>query len=241
MKRGKPTGTYRITLQVFSPDGTFLSQDMEELDFSNPTQTIAITSPQANTSYDIGSVLATWTEVPGVEGYEITANVRKRSRQSLEEALAFGTPIIDKVNIGNVTMANLRQYLSREWLPGQEIVFQVAAIIPRPGGNERLYSDIVNFRLKTDDTGELNKDMLNLLSNVEFDLSKLTQTGGSLKGDKRRIRQILTMLSNGEIDLSNVRITTGEGAVLTEAEVKAIINYLQNNPRSVVNMRFIED
>lgn len=224
IKRGKPTGSIRITIEIKNEFGKFLGNDSEELNFINPAQTLSIRTPEAGTSQDIGGVLAEWDDVQGVGNYSIRANVRSNINQSFEEALKSGNPIINDKNVGNVTNVNLRELLDREWLPGQEVVFQVTANISGPGGGTKLYSNIVNFSFDLGGSSgnqELNDGLINLFQGL---------------GDEGT--KILSLLVNGEINLEDVTITFGDGQVMTLPEFQNLMIYLETNPDAVISIKY---
>lgn len=224
LKKGKPTGSYRLSISVHDADGRFLDSDTEELNFLNPAQTLSIRTPEAGSSQDIGGVLAEWDDVQGVSDYSIRANVRSNINQSFEEALKSGNPIINDKNVGNVTSVNLRELLDREWLPGQEVVFQVTANISGPGGGTKLYSNIVNFTFDLGGSSgnqELNDGLTNLFQSL---------------GDEGT--QILSLLQNGEINLEDVTITFGDGQVMTLPEFQNLMIYLESNPDAVISVKY---
>ncbi|MBU2447227.1 MAG: hypothetical protein KJ666_16865, partial [Bacteroidetes bacterium] len=139
--RGKPTGSYRITAILMDPTATTVfNQDQKELFFLNPAQTLSIRAPRAGSEVDAGNVNVEWDALQGIGNYFVKANVRTSPTQSLEEALSFGTPLVNNRSVGALTNVNLRDYLEREWSLGDEIVIQVGANISGPGGGQRLYS-----------------------------------------------------------------------------------------------------
>lgn len=227
LKKGKPTGTYYIQITVRDENRNFLDSDEAELNFLNPAQTLSIRTPEEGSVQNIGGVLAEWDEVTGASSYSIRANIRKNTNQSFEEALKSGNPLINDKNVGLVTSVNLRELLEREWLPGQEIVFQVSANVAGPGGDKPLYSNIINFRFEAanaEETESLNQSFTNLFQNF---------------GDQGSSR-IISLLQSGQIDFSDVTITSEDGQIMTIAEFQSLMNYLETNPDAVINIRYIE-
>ena len=224
IKKGKPTGSYKISISVYDKDGAVVS-DQAELNFVNPAQTLSIRAPEAGSTQDIGGVLAEWDDVNGVTSYSIRANVRKNTNQSFEEALKSGNPLINDKDVGIVTSVNLRNLLDREWLPGQEIVFQVTANISGPGGGSQLYSDIVNFKFPmatSSEASQMNQNLVTLFQNL---------------GDEESSR-ILSLLQNGEISMEDVTISFGDGQVMTLPEFQNLMNYLETNPDAVISITY---
>ncbi|OGU61294.1 MAG: hypothetical protein A2V66_05015 [Ignavibacteria bacterium RBG_13_36_8] len=224
IRKGRPTGVYIFEVILKDANGGEQARDSKQISFTNPSQTLTIQSPEAGSYQDIGSVVAQWNNIIGAASYEIKANVRRNTSQSLEEALNQGTPIIDHANVGNMTVANLRSYMSRELLPGQEGVLQVSAYIPGPSGGSWLYSNIVNFFIRSSsDAGAVNQeieDLLQLISDI---------TG----------QDLVTKYREGQIDMSNMRITLDDGRILTIVELREILNYLKTNPDNIVSVSFI--
>jgi len=222
IKKGKPTGSYRLSIVVRDANGRTVS-DQAELNFLNPAQTLTIRTPEPGSSQNIGGVLAEWDDVQGVTNYSIRANNRTNINQSLEEALKSGNPIINDKNVGAVTSVNLRELLDREWLPGQEIVFQVTANISGPGGGTKLYSNIVNFTFDMGSTGnqELSDGLINLFQGL---------------GDEAS--EILSLLQNGEINLEDVTITFGDGQVMSLPEFQNLMIYLESNPDAIISVKY---
>jgi hypothetical protein len=186
---------------------------------------LSIRSPEAGSTQDIGAVLAEWDDINGVSSYSIRANVRKNTNQSFEEALKSGNPLINDKDVGMVSSVNLRELLDREWLPGQEIVFQVTANISGPGGGSELYSDIVNFKFPmatSSEAKQMNQTLIDLFQNL---------------GDGESAR-ILSLLQNGDINLEDVTISFDDGQVMTFPEFQNLMNYLGSNPDAVINITY---
>ncbi len=225
LKIGKPNGSFIITVIIKDENNVELDRDEKRLDFTNPAQTLTIRSPDIGSIQDIGGVLAEWDEVIGASSYKIRANIRRNANQSLEEALNTGNPIIDDKDVGLVTSVNLRNYLDREWLPGQEIVLQVSAQIPGPGGGDELFSQPVNFFFNNANDPQ-QEQIQNLLTNLFQNLGD-SQSGG-----------LLSLIQSGDIDFSDVRITDEDGKILSISELQSLINYLQTNPDALINLSF---
>lgn len=227
-RRNKPTGTLRFTVQLLDSQNNIVAEDNDEsgdndITFENPAQTLAIISPEPKSTQNIGGVTAEWTALNGIEYYTIKANLRKNKSSSLEEALESGDPIINDANVGPVTSAELRSLLDREWLPGDEIVLQVAAH-PFGGGNsEIIYSDIVNFFL--DDPS----DPVNQKQNrgIVIILQKLQGGLGS---------ELLDKLLTGEIKIKDI-VWGDTGLPLSPEELEELLNYLSNNQGNIIDIR----
>ncbi|NOX17739.1 MAG: hypothetical protein GXO87_05590 [Chlorobi bacterium] len=218
---GRPAGSYRIIGSVLTPEGEALATDSKDMELTNPSQTITILSPSQESLQDPLSVMASWSQVLGASSYKVIANVRKNKSESFEEALKSGTPYIDK-DVGNITVVNLRNLLDREWLPGDEIVLQVIAIIPGPGGNNELASDIINFHLMS-----LQPET------IEFINSNFEEV--FLFFDDAVAYDFLNRLRNGSLQIKN--IIGPDGKPLTSSEIISFIEYLKNNPNGIINFR----
>ncbi len=223
---GKPAGNYEIYVQLHNKNGTVIATDFKELEFLNPAQTLTIQSPVAEENYDAVNVLASWDDVVGVEEYFIKANVRKNNFQSLDEALNSGNPLIREKSVGSQTTVNLRDYLDKEWLPGEEIVFQVYGSLSGPGQSLKLYSQIVNFYLRDD---------------LNFGLDESTQPLEALaetitSPDERNV--LFNFLSGEYGDILNVSV---DGKYITSEELLEILNSLKLNPDRIVRVEFKEE
>lgn len=217
MKKGKLTGTVTIELQLKEVSSGRVLEDRQYLEFLNPTQTLAIRNPLIESYEDVGSVLAEWDNVPGVTKYKVLANVRQNSSQSLEEALTSGDPVID-TEVGLETKVNLRTLLKRQWLPGQEIVLKVTAVVSGVAGERELSSEPVNFYLNNPLADNSNK-------------KDLTQA--------ELIEKLLEDLAAGNIQNLNIKSINLDGKQVSLQEIMEIIQLLKNNPDVITSKRFI--
>ncbi len=216
--RGKPTGSYRITAILMDATATTVyNQDQKELYFLNPAQTLSIRTPRVGAEVDAGNVFVEWNSLTGIENYFIKANVRISNTQTLEEALNFGTPIINNRNVGVLTNINLRDFLEREWSLGDEIVLQVSANVSGPGGGQKLYSEIINFRIFNPDSPRLQL-LINRFAQI------LRNSGNN---------ELLQLLLNGELDLSSIVIRKEDGSVMSLEE---LIAFLEANPDALIGL-----
>jgi len=222
--RGKPTGEFDFTARLLNPDGSAypIPEITRHLSFPNPSG-ISIMSPVAGNSYDETFVFGEWSQAVGTTEYHIKVGVRSNPSQSLEEALNSGIPLADNINVGNVSSVNLYSILTRPWQKGQEVVFQVTAVLSGPGGGEKIYSDIVNFKINSPAIEEnmqeySTKRTLYLLEEIRKYFSGLTN------GD------IQNFLENcGEIK----SITDEEGNEIPKSELQKIIDYLKQHPEAI--------
>ncbi|GAB6282368.1 MAG: hypothetical protein STSR0008_11130 [Ignavibacterium sp.] len=225
IKKGKPSGELNIMLNANFINLNQSVSDNITLKFLNPSQTITILNPIADNSYDVNNVIAQWTLVTGAVDYKIKANVRKNLTQSFEEALNLGTPIINNKSVGNVSSINLRTILDREWNEGDEIVLQVAAVIPNTFGNTELFSPIVNFYLNKSNNSEQNFSN-NLLSQF------LTFNNFGLSND------LISKILNGEIQIIDIEDEIGNK--ITFQQLQQLLNYLSSHPQDVINVNFLQ-
>lgn len=221
-KRGKPTGKYRIDVYLLNENGTELSRDTEFLEFSNPAQTLTILSPQQGSTQNIGGVTAEWTDLTGIEYFQVRANDRTEAGQSYEDALESGDPLIDDAQVGLSTSVDLRTLLSREWLPGQEIVLQVSALPTGGSPADMIRSDILSFYLE---------DPANPLSNtVSNDFQDLLQSFQDGLGS-----DLLDQLLNGNVTITEIE-WGDTGLKLTPDEIQQLLDYLRQNPNNLIKV-----
>lgn len=225
LAKGKPTGTFILTLRMLTASGVLMQTISKTLEFLNPSQSIKLISPAKGSFHDPGNVFAQWTDVPSVDHYVVKANVRRNANQSLEEALNQGNPIINNKNVGNITTVNLRSILDREWAAGDEIVLQAAAYINAPGGGNLLYSEIINFYIN--DPGALQ------LQTITNQVSGLLQNLPQLANNP-----LIAKLIAGGATIK--RIVGDNGLPMSTAEVTALLTKLAANPDLVANITIIE-
>ena len=210
ISRGKPTGTFRFSLTLFNAGGIQLSQTSKDVSFTNPSQTLSIITPAANSTQSVGSVIARWSQINGASKYRIKLNLRTSPGQSLEEALESGTPLINNKEVdGTVSNADLRSLLEREWLPGQELVLQVAAVVGGVGGGSDLKSEIINFQI-AQGSGTPVDNVKNAL------ITLLTQ----LQNEQAAL--FISELNNASMD--NVKYYNNEGSEISFAQFQSIVN-----------------
>lgn len=253
LKYGKPTGQYKLELKVYDLNNNLLDDDVVDLGikgigFVNPAQTLEIIQPLAGSYHDPGGVIITWSEVLGVTDFVILANVRTSKDESLEEALKKGNPIVDNKSVGLKTSVNLREILDRELVPGQEIVLQVRGIIPNPGGQNILYSDIVNFNITdpnstsgkkvSDEMIMLFERIIDEMKNNPPDVSSEEQ--GNLDDFILTLEELLKKLRNGEITFDDMLVTTKSGGTLTYPEFIQLLEKLVQHPNLITNINFEE-
>lgn len=229
--KGRPTGTYKLTLEVYNALTNIKeSSDVATLTFDNPTQTLSLIYPTQGLSLDQGNVLAVWTSVQGIKGdgnsyYFIRASERRNSNQSLEDALRSGAPYINNQKImGNLTSVNLRTLpLEREWAPGSEVVLQIGAHISGVGGGTDIFSQPVSFSVAR--------------SSSATDQAITTTISNILQGFMSSIPpQVLAGLLSGQLGMTGAK---GENGVsLSPAEVQKILTFLQSHPQDIIHVTF---
>lgn len=220
--RGKPTNEYMLTVYLLDENGNELTSDTEYYEFSNPAQTLTILSPQQNSLQNIGGVLAEWTELSGIDYYQVRANSRSDASESLEEALKSGDPLINNVQVGLTSSIDLRTILSREWLPGQEIVLQVSAMPSGGVPSDLIPSNIVSFYL--DDPAN---PISNFTSENIGDILQSLQDGlGS---------NLLDKILSGDVLITEIQ-WEDTGLPLTPEEIQMLLEYLRQNPDNLINV-----
>jgi len=253
LKLGKPSGLYDLIIQVYNLSGELLDEEKVELGiqgfgFVNPSQTLEFIQPLADSYQDAGGVILTWSEVIGVADFIILANERKSKNESFEEALKKGYPIVDNRSVGLKTSVNLRELLDRELIPGQEIVVQVRGIIPNPGGQNILYSNIINFNITDPNTTSSKKVSDKLIVLFEKIIDKTKNIPSNVDGDEQEdldsfiqsLEELLEKLRNGEITFDEMLVTAEDGSTLTYPEFIQLLEKLVQYPNLITNINFEE-
>ena len=253
LKLGKPAGLYNLMIQVYDPNGDLLDEEIvdlgiKDLGFVNPAQTLEFIQPLAGSYQDVGGVILTWTEVIGVTDFIVLANVRKSKNESFEEALKKGNPIIDNKRVGLKTSVNLRELLERELVPGQEIVAQVRGIIPNPGGQIILYSNIINFNITDPNSTSAEKisdEMVLLLVKIIDEMKNNPPDVDAEEQEKldnfiQSLEELLQKLRDGEITFDEMLVTTEDGGTLTYPEFIQLLEKLVQFPDMITNINFEE-
>ncbi|MBU0476298.1 MAG: hypothetical protein KKF62_19285 [Bacteroidetes bacterium] len=242
--KGEPTGTYRVIIEVFDSNMVFQGTDTKDLEFTNPSQTIFILQPNIGDELDLGGILMSWTGIDGVSDYIVRANIRTSKKESLEEALKKGDPIVNDKNVGIVTDINLRDILDRELVGGEEIVVQVKGTIQAPGGETYIESEIVNFRIKGSVKESFDKGteegFTNIIKQVADGLKTQSTENGEGQELLERLENLLDKIGNGEINFNDLTITMGDGRRITYQEFQQILDYLRKNPDLLTNLNFEE-
>jgi hypothetical protein len=188
---------------------------------------------------DPGNVVAIWNSISGATQYRVRANIRRLPTQSLEEALASGNPIIND-RVVNATTVNLRTILDREWAVGQEIVLQVAALIPGVG-QEPIYSQPISFLL-TNNTQTLGGGTgggggTTPVTIIPLSPTQIVQIGNILSAQPALVNilppAVLQALVSGNLALT---LRNGDGSPITPQQLQATLNYLQANPSQLLNI-----
>ena len=224
VEKGKPTGIYLITLNLLDDKGTPLANTSRSLSFLNPTPP-QILSPQENSSFDVGTVQAQWTPVPGVTYYTVRANVMAPGVTNVDDALNGGNPVINDRNVGKVEVVNLSTILDRQWVDGQRIVLAVTAFVSGPGGGTSLKSTPVTFML--------NKSGNNSAANADPNLIRL---GNILSG--RTSQEFVNKLMNGQITVGEIKISDENGKSLAFSDLLNIISFLEAHPEAIVSVNY---
>ena len=238
LKKGEPTGTYKIIVEVYDENMAFLDSDEKDLDFLNPAQTLSIIEPSIDDVLDLAGILVTWTDVTGVSNFYIRANTRSSKFESLEEALQKGNPLVNDKNVGIKRSVNLREVLDRELIPGSEVVVQIKAEIPGPGGPTELFSDVVNFRVKGASSAVVDKGSKELQTLILQVIDDSQENGED--DAATRLQNLLEQIQNGTISFNDIAIRFDNGRVLTYAEFQEILEYLRRNPDLLNNIFFEE-
>ena len=253
LKLGKPAGLYNLMIQVYDPNGELYDEEIvdlgiKDLGFVNPAQTLELIQPLAGSYQDVGGVILTWSEVIGVADFIILANERKGKDESFEEALKKGNPIVDNKSVGLKTSVNLRELLDRELVPGQEIVAQVRGIIPNPGGQNILYSEIINFNITDPNSTSAEKisgEIVVLLEKIIDEMKQNppdvdTEEQDNLNDFIQSLEELLQKLRDGEITFDEILVTTEDGGTLNYPEFIQLLEKLVQFPNLITNINFEE-
>ncbi len=235
-KKGKPTGTYKIVIKVITTKTGESDEEFVDIDFLNPSQTLSIIEPRVGDELDVAGILLTWTDVTGVTDFYVKANIRSSKFESLEEALKKGNPLVDE-NVGIRRSVNLREILKRELVGGEEVVVQIRAVIPGPGGPTIIYSDIVNFNLRGTSTQVVDKGVKEFETLIVQVLDDMKKNGGD-DDAYDRLQQLLLDIQNGNISFDDIKIRFDSGKQLTYAEFQEILEYLRRNPDLLTSLLF---
>lgn len=233
LAKGKPIGTYSLTLWVLDPVTNqplslpgITNPQQRSMTFYNPSQTITITQPMQGSVEQPTDVIVSWTQVTGAASYFIKVNNRKSPGQSDEDILNSENPIINNRDLGNRTTVNLRSIIEREWAAGDEIVVRVSAFVPGPSGGFSLQSNLVRFTLAAQNNIQ-----------VQIQNSALTTIMSYLPPNL--IAQFNNLLQGQNIAISSFR--NADGTLMTQAQVTAIMQALQANPQNVVGVQIIQN
>lgn len=228
LNKGVAIGNYEIFVKVYEAQNpqSNISSAGASLEFTNPSQILTIYSPERGSIQDLGNVVAEWDNIPGVSNYIVLANARSDPRQSMEEALSSGNPIINNRSTGLSSLVNLRELLDREWLPGQEIILQIKAEIPSPNGNKEIFSDPINFYLSDSDPANINR-----LSGILIELLKIL-----LEESNQNLYDILT-----EGRLGELKSVSLDGRNISESELIELLNHLISNKENLLQIYFTEE
>lgn len=237
LTKGKPTGTYRISVEVFDKNMKSQSRS-EEINFLNPAQTLSILQPSIGDELDLAGILVTWTATKGVAEYIVKANTRSSKMESLEESLQKGNPIVNNVSVGIKRSINLRGILERELVGGEEIVVQVRALVPGPGGPTVIYSDVVNFKIRGASSSATDKGVQEFKTLITGVLDDMQTNGDGSSEAYEKLTNLLNDIENGNINFNDIKIKTANGRQLSYAEFQQILQYLRQNPGLLTNLSF---
>lgn len=231
LAKGKPIGTYSLTLYVLDPLTNLplslpgiTNPQQRSMTFYNPSQTITITAPMQGSVEQPTDVIVSWTQVTGAASYYIKVNNRKSPGQSDEDILNSENPIINNRDLGNRTTVNLRSIIEREWAAGDEIVVRVSAFVPGPSGGFSLQSNLLRFSLAAQNNIQ-----------VQIQNSALTTILSALP--PALVSQINNLMQGQNISINGFR--NADGTMMTQAQVTAILQALQANPQNVMNVQII--
>ena len=228
IKIGKPSGIYEINVELLDAEGNTLSvAPPGYLYYLNPTEP-AILLPIEGNSYDIGTILISWTPSTGAESYKIRANYLANN-QSREEALNASNPLVNNKDVGKVVSVNLRDIIDRELLADTTIVLAVNAVVSSTGGEQLLPSPIVMFR--TNPTGSTGNTAGN---QIQTD-PKLIQLADLLQG--KVSQQFINYLRSGVITSDQIQITEDDNPMTLDSLLE-LLNMLNANSESLISIQY---
>jgi len=219
---GKPVGRFDFTLTLRDPSGAEFTRT-DYLEFTNPTQSFTIGTPQPGEEFQPGNILIQWSAVPSADHYEVKINELKSHRKSFEEALNSGNPYYNNGKIENsITSIQLSEKdFTRPIEAGKEYVVQVVAVIKLATGNRKLPSEIINFR--TAGFYDANKIA------IKNELMTLTSLPG--------FSTFASVFSDQNLVID--RLVDEKGNPISQDELRNLLNYFNANPDVVIRTLFI--
>jgi len=221
---GKPSGFYSVTVQLLDENDQILDSDSGVLEYLNPTEP-TILLPVEGSSYDVGTILISWTPSIGASGYKIHANYLANN-QSREEALNAYDPLVNNKDVANSLSVNLRDVIDRELLSDTSIVIVVKAIISTTGGDQLLSSPIVMF--KTNPAGGTTGPT------IQVD-PKIIQLADLLQGKVHQ--QFVSDLRSGVITSDQIQITDNDNPMTLDSLLE-LLNMLNTNSEYLISIQF---
>lgn len=221
---GKPSGLYSVTVHLLDVNDQVLDSDFGLLEYLNPTEP-TILLPVEGSSYDVGSIIISWTPSIGASGYRIQANYLSNN-QGREEALNASDPLVNNKDVANSVSVNLRDVIDRELLPDTSIVIAVKAIVSSSGGDQLLSSPIVMF--KTNPAGGTTGPT------IQVD-PKIIQLADLLQGKVQQ--QFISDLRSGVITSDQIQVTDNDNPMTLDSLLE-LLNMLNANSESLISIQF---
>ncbi|MBE2280955.1 MAG: hypothetical protein IAE91_11230 [Ignavibacteriaceae bacterium] len=228
LAKGNPSGTYRIQILVYRPDGTPWGFDQQEVTFTNPAQNFEIIYPRNLQTVPEQSIFANWTGIQGASEYIIRAckvpdGADVQNASVLITALNSDATFITNRSVGASTNVDLRSIMEVVWNPGDVIVWQVKAQIPGPGGGTLVTTTPEVFKI--------------LGSSPNTGVAQLLASLLAFFPPEKIDPRIYTALGSGNIGFSG--FVNEDGSPIPIGELLSLLSYLLGNPDelSSINLR----
>lgn len=221
---GKPVGEYKISMKLFNSLTQTPAAETKEkvVTFLNPAQTLSIQFPLYNSVQDIGNMYIQWNEIPGAQYYLLNAKIKRDNNFTDEDIITAGLPLVDNKNVGLVSGTNLRNFMIREPSFGDEIVLQISAFIPNPGGGVLLNSSLTRFKIL-----DPLKPQANIALQKLFNLFALFPNAN--------MGFLVNEMSKGTIELEGIE---GENGEMTAEQLESLLNQFTANHDKLINISF---
>ncbi|MBX3007430.1 MAG: hypothetical protein KF816_05295 [Melioribacteraceae bacterium] len=229
--RGKPTGIFTITLQMYDEFDNYLAMDSKDLVFLNPTApSINLPDNQA-TEVQLGIAQVSWNPALGAVRYKILL-CEMREGQSLEEAIqSCSNPFVNTEVDKAITSINLFDgaYKLREATENMHLALQVSTVASFSGREVVTEGDLRELVIVARNS--------NASLQRQFTVNPEIQRLVNLLKDKVD-QTFLDSLTNGSIDPSQIQLEDENGQVLQFTDLTAILNYLEANNSSITDISF---
>lgn len=229
--RGKPTGIFAITLQLYDQFDNYLAITSEDLVFLNPTAPSINLPDNHATEVQIGFAQVSWNPAFGAIRYKILLCEMKVG-QSLEEAIqSCSNPFVNTEVDKSITSLNLFDgaYKLREATENMRLALQVSTVASFSGREVVTEGDLRELVIVVSSG--------NASVQRQFTVNPEIQRLVNLLKD-RVDQAFLDSLTNGTIELSQIQFEDENGQVLQFSDLTAILNYLEANNSTISDISF---